>query len=241
MGAQAGAVMVLHTWGQNLSLHPHVHCIVPGGGVTYNNRWQACRGSKGKYLFPQRVLAAVFRGKYVSGLKKILASQGEDYRSELHRSLYNQDWVVYCKPPFEGASGVIEYLSRYTHKVAISNHRIIDVNKHTVLIRYKDYRHGGKHKVMKLKKTEFIRRFSMHLLPKGFTRIRHYGILSGRLKKELLGLSLPMEKKKWDNYWQDKNVKIYKCPYCEKGQLILIDELPKRGPPYHRVRRKAHV
>jgi hypothetical protein len=241
LGAQLGAVMTLHTWGQTLSLHPHLHCIVPGGGVDYKRQWRSVRG-KGKFLFPVRVMSRIFRGKYISLLKKFLNDEGMVYCSALHNSLYQKDWVVYCKQPFVGSKGVVEYLARYTYKTAISNHRISGKDIHCVEIRYKDYRHGGKVKYMRLAKTEFIRRFSLHILPKGFTRIRHYGILSGRLKHELLDIPKPLKQEdSWEAYWLSKGLDVRLCPICKTGKLIHIKELPKRGPPKNQTTNKTNM
>ena len=240
LGAQMGATMVLHTWGQNISFHPHIHCIVPGGGISYHGKWKEVK-SKGKFLFPVKVMSKLFRGKFVSSLKTFLDHQGLSYNAELHKLLYRKDWVVYCKVPFGGAKGAIEYLARYTHKIAISNHRILDVGDENVRFRYKDYRHSGKVKQLTLHKEEFVRRFCLHILPKGFTRIRHYGILSGRLKTKLLPQLKTIEKSSWDIYLKAKNIDVYQCPYCPNGRLILIGEIPKRGPPNFSYSSSTHI
>jgi hypothetical protein len=230
LGAQLGATMVLHTWGQNLSLHPHIHCIVPGGGVGFNGKWKN-KKAVGKYLFPVQVMSKVFRGKFIAAFKQILLNLDEVYTYQLNQALYHKDWVVYCKPPFNGARGAIEYLARYTHKIAISNHRILSIIGNVVTIKYKDYRHGGKSKLLKLKKPEFIRRFSLHILPKGFTRIRHYGILSGRIKYQLFPQFKKQQPIGWEEFWKKMELPLNKCNYCKNGILILIGTIPKRGPP----------
>lgn len=184
LGAQAGMTAVLHTWSQNLGIHPHLHCIVPGGGLTQNGKWKSTR-SKGKYLFPRKVMSKVFRAIFMRELK-LLASTGDIHLDRaLKEKLYSKKWIVYAKRPFEKPAHVIEYLGRYTHKIAISNYRIIKVTDTDVYFKWKDYRHAGKQKVMSLNISEFIRRFAMHILPHRFVRIRHYGILSyhGRSKK----------------------------------------------------------
>ena len=196
LGTQIGTTMVLHTWGSNLSYHPHVHCIVPGGGVTFNNKWKEAKGN-GKFLFPVKALSKVFRGKFVNDLKRFLASSGMEYTSELNAQLYAKPWIVYAKRPFGGARGVIKYLARYTHKTAISNHRIIKYDNDSVTFSYKDYRHNNQQKVMTLDAWEFVRRFVLHLLPKRFTRIRHYGILSSQWKKKLFEQKIPMKARTW--------------------------------------------
>lgn len=233
LGAQLGATMVLHTWGSNLSYHPHVHCIVPGGGVTINNKWKQVK-AKGKYLFPVCALSKVFRGKFIEQLKLFCTESGLDNINPLIQELYAKDWVVYAKPPFGGAQGVIHYLSRYTHNVAISHHRIKGYNTKTVQFGYKDYRHGNQSKVMTLDSYEFVRRFTMHLLPKGFTRIRHYGILSSQWKSRMFpNLSATAIIIDWKTVWDSKGLQVDRCPRCKKGELSHIRKIPpSRGPPY---------
>jgi len=190
LGAQIGFTAVLHTWGQNLLFHPHLHCVVTGGGLSPDGqRWVAGRKD---YFLPVRVLGQMFRGKFLAGLKA--AYQGgkltlsgsvahlQDPRQfrRLLGTLYRQRWVVYAKPPFGGAQQVYRYLGRYTHRVAISNGRLLALDEGRVTFRYKDYADGGRDKQMTLEAEEFIRRFLLHVLPKGFVRIRHYGLLAGR-------------------------------------------------------------
>ena len=233
LGAQLGTTMVLHSWGSNLSFHPHVHCIVPGGGVTLKGKWKQARG-RGRFLFPVKALSKVFRGKYVSELKKFLASYGMEYTCLLHQTLYKEPWVVYAKSPFGGTKGVVRYLARYTHHTAISNHRIINYDEDYVSFCYTDYRHGNQRKVMKLSAWEFVRRFTQHFLPKGFTRIRHFGILSSAWKSRLFPLDIPKEKKDFKQIWKDRGLDLEKCPHCKKGTLLFVETLPpKRGPPEH--------
>lgn len=179
LGARPGMVAVLHTWGQNLSLHPHLHCIVPGGGITACGKWKPAK-NKGKYLFPVKAMGKVFRARFVAQLRKELDVK---VASGFYDSLFKKHWVVYCKRPFLGSLQVVEYLGRYTHKIAISNHRIQAIGNSTVTFLVKDYRQGGKKSLMRLSDAEFIRRFAMHVLPKGFVRIRHYGMLSSYHKK----------------------------------------------------------
>lgn len=179
--AETGMVAVLHTWGQNLSLHPHLHCVVPGGGLDYKDRWKQVNTSKnGKvFLFDVKNLSVVFRGKFMEGLKKEFAPG-----KKLIRDVYKHKWVVYAKEPFSGAEQVLEYLGRYTHKVAISNHRLLNIDHRGVTFRWRDYR-DNKEKTMPLSGAEFLRRFCQHILPKGFVRIRHYGLLSTTCRKQL--------------------------------------------------------
>ena len=231
LGAQIGATMVLHTWGSNLSYHPHVHCIVPGGGITVRDRWRPIKG-KGKYLFPVKALSKVFRGKFIALLKSFCDDHGLDSINSLLVQLYQKDWVVYAKPSFGGAQGVIQYLARYTHNVAISHHRIVSQDADKVRFSYKDYRHGNQHKVMSLDAFEFIRRFTLHLLPKGFTRIRHYGILSSQWRNRLFPDAKLLPSIKWEDIWKSKGLEINKCADCRTGQLLHIGVIPPaRGPP----------
>ncbi len=222
-GLRLGAIGVLHTWGQNLSLHPHLHCIVPGGGVDKDGRWQKQVRSS-KYLFPVKALGKVFRAKYVAALR---AGGVED--RPLLDSLFAKDWVVYAKRPFGGPKQVIEYLGRYTHKVAISNHRIVAVSSKTVSFSYKDYRDGGKRGLMELSHVEFVRRFALHILPRRFVRIRHYGILSSSWKRgrlQELQKELGVERREGPVV-----TLLRKCPCCRTGTLITIEVFGQRGPP----------
>jgi hypothetical protein len=195
LGAQIGITMVLHSWGQNLSFHPHVHCIVPGGGLSPSG----CSfvHSKKKFFIPVRVLSKVFRGKFLSLLKqafkeKRLKFTGQSllYEEEssfqfLLDSVYSKDWVVYCKKPFKNPYYVVQYLSRYTHKTAIYNNRLVSMDDENITFRYRDYR-DQKVKHLKLEAMEFIRRFLQHVLPSGFQKIRYYGILSNCNRKRKL-------------------------------------------------------
>jgi hypothetical protein len=229
-GVQMGMIAVLHTWGQNLSLHPHLHCIVPGAGINAKQQWQllphsskpACR--TGRYLFPVKALSKVFRAQYVHYLR----SHGIKDRP-LFDSLYQQDWVVYAKRPFGTAMQVIEYLGRYTHKVAISNHRLKEVTTNEVSFSYKDYRAKGQTKTMTLSNDEFTRRFAQHILPHRFVRIRHYGILSSSWKRGKLQ-ALQVLLKVVTNTVVVKTL-LHQCRCCKTGTLITIEVFGKRGPP----------
>jgi len=215
LGAKTGMISILHTWGQNLSLHPHIHCIVPSGGLTQNNKWKQARG-KGKYLFPVKAMSKVFRARFTEGLRKEFR-----FEAKFYQKLFSRSWVVYSKRPFYGPGQVIEYIGRYTHKTAISNHRIQNIENGKVTFMAKDYRHGGRKHTITLTDEEFIRRFSQHILPKGFPKIRYYGFLSNTSKNKILPLlqehpgrlSLP-EKPKVKHH----NL----CPVCKKGELITI-------------------
>jgi hypothetical protein len=178
---QMGMIAVLHTWGQQLSLHPHLHCIVPGGGMDKEGQWKNIRVD-GKFLFPVKALSKVFRAKYCKKLKVKNPIGYEQIRQELWR----KPWVVFAKKPFGNSKSVVEYLGRYTHKIALSNNRIKNIDAQNVTFDYKDYRQNGVKKQMTLTHKEFIRRFSMHILPKRFVKIRHYGLLSSTWKRQKL-------------------------------------------------------
>lgn len=222
-GLRLGMIAVLHTWGQNLSLHPHLHCIVPGGGVNAQGRWQP-QLRNDKYLFPVKALSKVFRAKYVAGLRA-----GGITDHGLLDGLFRKNWVVYAKRPFGGPNQVIEYLGRYTHKVAISNHRIADVGGDGVSFRYKDYRNGGGPALMRLSNEEFVRRFAIHILPARFVRIRHYGILSSSWKRGKL--QLLQQTAGLTRAADPVTTKLRKCRCCGTGTLITLEAFGQRGPP----------
>ena len=227
-GMKTGMVSVLHTWGQNLGLHPHLHCIVPSGGISKQKAWKHI-STEGKYLFPVKALSMVFRAKYVSHLRKSgLASQ------PMIDLLFANPWVVYARRPFVHPWHVVEYLGRYTHKVAISNSRIISYENRKVRFYYKDYRHGGIKKEMELDDTEFIRRFALHILPQGFVRIRHYGILSSTTKREAIPCIREQMTEKKNCFVDRRNIKSYDpviCPCCGKPAMLTVEIIPSRGPP----------
>jgi len=235
LGATMGMIAVLHSWGQNLSLHPHLHCIVPGGGVSKAGYWKSTK-SRGKFLFNVKSMSVVFRAKFVKELRKALP----DLPQSLYDALFKKKWVVFAKRPFLKPKHVIEYLGRYTHKIAISNYRIcqIDKEKRMVTFSLKDYRKGGKKTTQTLSTKEFIRRFALHILPKGFTRIRHYGILSSTWKKERLpDLQQTLSGKKPTCQTENPKEKVpvntllHTCPSCKEGILITLLVFDKRGPP----------
>lgn len=183
LGASIGFTAVLHTWGQNLSLHPHIHCIVPGGGTDKNGKWI---NSKKKFFLPVKVLSRLFRGKFLSVLKKEFNQSkltNPTQFQEIINVCYKKEWVVYTKKPMDSAKQVINYLGRYTHRIAISNARIRQYKDHKVTFSYKDYK-DNQIKEMTLDDTEFFRRFMMHVLPTNFMKIRHYGFLGNSNKKE---------------------------------------------------------
>lgn len=166
LAATPGITAILHTWGQNLQFHPHIHMIVTGGGLTSDRKWRA---SSKHFFLPARVLSAKFRGKFLALLKE----QVPTVDKKLLDVCYRKKWVVYCKPPFDNAEKVISYLGRYTHRVAISNNRILSLENGKVTFRWRDYAHGNQTKRMTLDADEFIRRFLLHILPAGFRKIRH--------------------------------------------------------------------
>ena len=231
LGAQTGVTTVLHTWGQNLSFHPNVNCIVPGDGLS-NDGLRFIRSSK-KFFLPVRVISRKFRGKFLYYLKEAFkngdiklfndtAELGHGFNFlNFIDSLYQTDWVVYCKKPFKSPWHVVNYLGRYTHRVAISNSRIVDFDGTTVTFRWKDYRNNNKVKLMILKAEEFVRRFLLHVLPSGFTKIRHYGILSSRNIGTKLALCVILAGVR---PIVPKIVKhVYTCPVC--GGIMVFSGL----------------
>jgi predicted Zn-ribbon and HTH transcriptional regulator len=190
LGADIGLLSVLHTWGQNLQHHPHVHCVVPAGGLALDGSgWIA---ASPRFFLPVRILSRLFRGKFTAGLKQLLLHNKLQFHGALQelatperfqqflRQLFSKEWVVYAKPPFGGAEHILHYLARYTHRVAISNHRLVAFKKDRVSFRWKDYACGGKQKVMTVSADEFLRRFLIHVLPRGLVRIRHFGLFANR-------------------------------------------------------------
>ena len=238
LGAKTGMTAVLHTWGQNLSLHPHLHCIIPGGGLTSAGKWKTTR-TDGKYLFPKNALRKVFKGKFMAALKEVAAADTIELPYELKEKLYRKKWVVYAKRPFAKPQNVIEYLGRYTHKTAISNYRLIKVNDQTVTFSYRDYKTGGTIKQMTLAVLAFIRRFALHILPHGFGRMRHFGILSSRGQVTQIpiiqsdrGIAKPkltklqLRKKALSRLKTDAT-----CPCCRQKKLQRILPFPRGEPP----------
>jgi len=223
---KAGMISILHTWGQNLSLHPHIHCIIPGGTVNPQGLWYKSK-NRGKFLYPVKALSKVFRAKYMASLRT------EVDKEEIPNTLFDHPWVVYAKKPFGGPASVIEYLGRYTHKIAISDHRIESLNNGEVSFWYKDYKQGGKKQLMRLTYGEFVRRFTLHILPKRFVRIRHYGFLSSSWKSEKLGRlqtsltkSVVLKQVEVIKSWS-----LPSCPCCKTGKMHIIETFGRRGPP----------
>lgn len=242
LGAKTGMTAVLHTWGQQLSLHPHLHCIVPGGGINPQGKWvfpkkYAKKSRRNiKYLFPKKALSKVFRAKFMAELRKEL-----EIEQRIAKVVMSKDWIVYAKRPFLGPKQVIEYLGRYTHKIAISNHRLLDIDGEKVTFKYKDYRTGEYSRTMTLEPAEFIRRFCLHILPHGFIKMRHYGILSSRNKavdlnkaKEFFGLDRWQKQKiSWEVIAKVKlKVNPFQCKKCGKVSLQIVQVInAKRAPP----------
>jgi hypothetical protein len=222
LGARIGFIGILHTWGQNLSLHPHVHCIVPGGGLSQQGRWVNCRPG---FFLPVRVLSKVFRGKFIDGLKRargrgLLVGADDDRQFDpLLNAAVRHDWVVYAKRPFGGPKQVLQYLARYTHRIAISNRRLVSVNDESVTFNWKDYAHHNRPRSMTLDGGEFLRRFLMHAVPTGFMRIRHFGLLANRVRAKNLALcpSLLHAPTPADC---PIIARAQTCPHCQRGRMI---------------------
>jgi predicted Zn-ribbon and HTH transcriptional regulator len=241
LGAKTGMVAVLHTWGQQLWLHPHLHCIVPGGGITKQGKWKSSK-QKGKYLFPSYAMAKVYRAKFVARLGEL----GIRIPPKVRKAIFKKEWVVYAKRTFSKPEYVMQYLGRYTHKIAISNHRLMHIDKAQVTFKYKDYKQDGKTLFSFLKAQEFLRRFCLHILPKGFVRMRHYGILASKNKTEQLNIAKKQLKqtpwKKVKLSWEEIAKKrllltaLNKCPKCKKGDLKIVQVIhPERGPPIFKI------
>jgi len=245
LGAQPGITMVLHTWGQELTFHPHVHCIVSGGGYA-DGKWVAAKRTRSNFIFPTSGLRKMYKAIFLKKIRqsKELKTIGVDMET-LIADTGKKKWNVYAKAPFGSPAAVVEYLGRYTHKIAITTHRILEVNDNHVTFKYKDYADGNKTKEMKLIREEFLRRFEQHILPRGFVKIRHYGYLQNRNKHQRLNeiraslkleamkpmVKVPMEIRMLSKYGVD----ILKCPCCEKGRLVLVRVAYPRGE----IRNKA--
>jgi hypothetical protein len=253
LGAEIGFFTILHTWGQNLLDHPHIHCVVPGGGLIDGTRWKSCKNG---FIFPVKALAALFKGKMLDYFKTAVESgdiecfgtleplKDKTMFKTLIDTLYKTDWVVYAKPPFAGPQAVLKYLGRYTHRVAIGNSRIVALSDRTVSFTWKDYADGNKQKTMTLSIVEFIRRFLLHVIPKGLVRIRHYGFLSNRSKKEsfarcmkALGKNPVVREEKPSRSWRDRAIRLTGkdptiCPVCNQGHMKTYREIPRSSPPF---------
>jgi hypothetical protein len=243
LGGEVGGLAILHTWGQTLEQHLHLHCVVPGGALARDRA--SWRPAKPGFLFPVRALARVFRGKYLAGLQRAFAQGELRFAGGVARladpvaftaflaALRATDWVVYAKPPFAGPTQVLEYLGRYTHRVAISNNRLVSVEDDHVRFRWKDYAHGHRVKTMTLSAAEFLRRFLLHVLPAGFVRIRHFGFLANRGRtaklarcRALLATPSPAPPDPPDSVAalmrRLTGVDIEACPVCRAGRLRTV-------------------
>lgn len=234
--AEIGFISILHTWGQTLMHHPHIHCILPGGGLSLDKKHWVY--SKKKYFLPVKVLSKLFRGKFLYYLKKAFKEQKVKFPGKINifkeqkeflkliDDLYKKDWVVYCKPTLENTEKVIEYLGRYTHRVAITNNRIEKIENKKVTFSWKDYKDGSKNKKMTLDADEFIRRFLPHILPDGFMKIRHYGLLSNKNRNNKLKLckTLLDQNNEKQNTLEKATEESYKsCPCCSQGKMLTIE------------------
>jgi len=255
LGAEIGFLSVLHTWGQNLLHHPHVHCVIPAGGLSPDHKgWVRPRFP---FFLPVKALSRVFRGKFVAGLKRAFRNgelclpgalkplaQDKAFCSFL-RTLFRQDWVVYAKPPFGGPQHILHYLARYTHRVAISNHRLVSFADGKVTFRWKDYSHRGKHRLMTLTAEEFLRRFLLHTLPRGFVRIRFFGFMTHRRRTALLPLCRQLLGANSQTGLPSETTPAGKppawtCPLCG-GPMVVIERLTAQQILSEIVRQKAIV
>ena len=248
LGAEIGFFSVLHTWSQKLTLHPHVHCVIPAGGLSLDHtRWVR---SQNRFFLPLKVLSGVFRGKFVAGLKQAFQDRRLNFHGTLApltqpktftawlRLLFRKDWVVYAKRPFGGPEYVLQYLGRYTHRVAISNHRLVSFTEGKVTFRWRDSAYNNEQKLMTLSLDEFLRRFLLHLLPKGFVRIRNFGFLANRRRATLLPLCSHLlgatKQPQVDQNVSAPNA-LWRCPKCG-GPMMVIErftsaEIQLRSPP----------
>ena len=249
LGAEIGFFSVLHTWGQNLLHHPHLHCVVPGGGISPDgSRWIACRPG---FFLPVRVLARLFRRLFLEALQKAFDSGKLKFFHALeplsHRDAFlahlararKSDWVVYAKAPFAGPEQVLDYVGRYTHRIAISNNRLVAIDDGKVSFRWKDYRDGNRQKTMTVSAEEFIRRFLLHILPGGLQRIRYFGFLGNRYRKRKLErcrtlLAMPQprmpcetSKDYRDRYEELTGFSLWQCPVCHEGRMRFLEALPR--------------
>jgi hypothetical protein len=254
LGAEIGFLAILHTWGQNLLDHPHVHCVVPGGGLADNRtKWLACRE---RFFLPVRVLSRLFRRLFLERLQKAFAQGQLAFHHDIEhladpaafdrflKDCRQTDWVVYAKPPFGGPDKVLDYLARYTHRIAISNHRLLTLQDGKVTFTWRDYKHGGTRRNMTVDAHEFIRRFLLHVLPNRFMRVRYYGFLANRYRAEKLQLCRtrigvpetpppdPTEELNWADLFQSlTGVDPLACPQCKQGRMVRIEILPP-SPPF---------
>ena len=242
-GLRSGMTAILHTWGSNLFYHPHIHCIVPGGGVDKLGVWHHLKGCKdSNFLFPVVGMSRKFRGRLMALLTSRLKEDGFVIADYIRKPCFDKDWVVYARPPAKGVNLVLEYIARYAFRVAITNSRILDVTESDVSYDYKDYRKGGKHGVMSMDIDKFLGLLSQHVLPDRFVRIRHYGILSPcnreALRKVQVQLDVPpvpkeRKKKSYLEICQEKGWEIGVCKDCHCQRIIVRSICPaQRAPPF---------
>ena len=266
LGAKIGFLAVLHTWGQNLMHHPHIHCVVPAGGLSPDRT--AWVHGRSDFFLPVRVLSRVFRGKFISLLKRAYARGELEFHGSLAslaeaaamRHLLNQsvkkDWVVYAKRPFGGPKMVLKYLARYTHRVAISNRRLLRLDNGQVTFAWKDYARGNRQSSMTVTAVEFVRRFLLHVLPSNFVKIRYYGFMANRCRKEniahcrrLLGHSPALQSEKaeerpapdnelGDDAPSDHDTSAMRCPVCQKGRMCIIARMARQRQQQRQRRRR---
>ena len=241
-GVRTGMTAILHTWGSNLFFHPHLHCIVPGGGIDESGVWHQLKGCKdSNFLFPVAAMSPRFRGRFIALLTKRLEEIGVDIDKGARKKCFDKDWVVYARPPAKGVDQVLEYIARYAYRVAITNSRILEVTDTEISYDYKDYRKSGKHGVMTMYIDNFLNLLSQHILPERFVRIRHYGILSPACRETLRSIQqqldvppIPKERKKksYLDICNEKGWEIGVCKDCNCRRIIvgIIDHTP-RAPP----------
>ena len=235
-GVETGAICVLHTWGQNLSLHPHVHCIVPAVGITPRGQLKKI-GNQGKYLYPVRQLSVAFRGKLLEALKRNLKKKNRlpEFQPIINHC-YTKPWVVHSQPSLGNARQVVNYLGQYTHRVAITNTRIKNIDSNGVTFAYKDYSDNANVKLMTLSGVEFLRRFAMHILPRGFVKIRYFGILTSAYREQVKSLKskpdiLQLTETKLQRIVRLTGFDPCKCSKCKTGNMIPLEILPRIRSP----------
>lgn len=252
-GLQGGMTSILHTWGSNLYYHPHIHCIVTGGGVDKNGVWHhlgGCKSNK-EFLFPVQALSKMYRAKFLAMLTAALKNTDELIPQHVRRKCMAKGWVVYSRPPAKGVNQVLEYIGRYAYRVAISNSRILDYTSDgMVTYDWKDYKQNGKHKKMNMKAVDFLHLFSLHILPPAFVRIRHFGMLAPsnrekirKVQVQLGGTPVPRlrKKKPYLQICEEKGWKIGYCPHCGcKMQIIEILESSRAPPKAVNLSQTAH-
>jgi hypothetical protein len=261
LGAKPAATILLHTWGQNLSMHPHVHCIVPNGGLAADGEWQFPKRGKANFLYPVKAMQKLYKGYFMQQLKKLLILEDWAFPPDFpvgkafinwKDELYSKNWVVYTKKPFSGVKNVIHYLGRYSHRVAITNQRIKSITASHVSFTYKDYRTNGNSKLHTLEGKEFLRRFSQHILPSGFRKVRHFGFIANASKAKSIKTArqaLHVKQKELLNKAERRSLakqRIFKkeadrCPCCKKGRMVTVEVLSAARAPPTAMNSQAHL